>query len=158
MNKKRTCLLGTCYVPGFTWSNPFNPHRRHLCVILHKRGNWGIENVGSSPRFWSWRTCSCHQDATLPIEIKLHRGGKGVFGEEQTRSKEESLRCVQGTEGRLASLKAMQFMREGLGLSWSNKKSFNSFEPGRGVGGEGRNMTISVRRGGIQQLFWLWNK
>ena len=155
MNKKRTCLLGTCYVPGFT-GFIFNPHRRHLCVILHKRRNWGIENVGSSPRFWSWRTCSCHQDATLPIEIKLHRGGKGVFGEEQTRSKGESLRCAQGTERMLASLKAMKFMGEGLGLSWSNEKSFNSFE--WGGGGGGGSVTISVRRGEIQELFWLWNK
>ena len=156
MNKKRTCLLGTCYVPGFTGFT-FNPHRRHLCVILHKWRNWGIENVGSSPRFWSWRTCSCHQDATLPIEIKLHRGGKGVFGEEQTRSKGESLRCVQGTEEMLASLKAMQFMGESLGLSWSNEKSFNSCERG-GAGGGAGSVTISVRRGGIQELFWLWNK
>ena len=34
----------------------------------------------------------------------------------------------------LASLKAMKFMGEGLGLSWSNEKSFNSFEWGGGGG------------------------
>ena len=37
----------------------------------------------------------------------------------------------------LASLKAMQFMGESLGLSWSNEKSFNSFERGGAGGGGG---------------------
>lgn len=86
------------------------------------------------------------------LKLNCTEVGKEYLGKNKTRSKGERLRCVQGTEGRSASLKAVQVIGEGLGLSWSNEKSFNSSER---VGRVRCSMTISMRRGGIQELFWL---
>lgn len=116
MNKKENLftthlLRARYYWKDFKWSNPhrrINPHRCHLSS-LHKWRNHGLKKLGSSG-FCSYRVCSCLQDALLPIEINLPRGGNKVSGK-QTRSR-GVFRCLPGTEGSRVWLTGAEGPRE----------------------------------------------